>query len=152
MNGVYYWIRPAKTEDLDAIVKIEKKEFPSKSNPWDANHFKYYIKNPHAIVLVAANEKIIFGKTVGMIYNGHVKKGLQILDLSINRKFKRCGIGTELLEFVELLGEHFGCEYSALNVTWDNKPAIKMYERLGYRFVDNGKDEIRRMKKEFYIN
>lgn len=150
MERFYYWIRPAKIDDLDQIVEIEVKEFPptEKEEPWNADHFKHYIKNPYAMVLVAENPKLIVGKTVGLIYNGCVNRGLQILDLSVRRKFKRCGIGTGLLEFVEEFGKHLGCVYSALNVKYDNKAAVKIYERLGYKFIDNGKSELRRMKKE----
>ena len=147
---IYYWIRPAKNEDVKQLVKMEAVDFPptEKEIPWDTKDFKYYIDNFNALVLVADTEKQIIAKITGLIYNGHVNRGLQILDLAVHKKFKRCGIGSELLKTIEELSKHLGCTYAALNVKYNNHAAIKMYCNHGYKIIDKEINILQRMKKE----
>lgn len=148
-----YNIRLAVHNDIKQLAVLDKKAFPPnpEEDPWGESHYKYYIEHHHAFVILAEIKQEIIGKSVGMIYNGCVNKGLQILDLSVLSKYKRLGIGYELMWYLEALGKHLGCSYSSLNVMRKSKPALKLYKKLGYEFIsgqDLDKDNLLRMKKK----
>ena len=144
-------IRPATLDDVNQLVEIEKRSYTGTGeSPWEAHKFIYYIKNPYSFVLVSCKDKLILGKVVGIIYYGPYSTGLQILDLSVRPTYKKKGIGYALLNYLELLGNHLGCSYSALYVMRNNTAAINLYKKLGYEkincvFEKQGK---LRMKKE----
>jgi ribosomal protein S18 acetylase RimI-like enzyme len=76
--------------------------------------------------------------------------------ISIKKRFRRKGIGTALLFYVEALAKKQGFKNLVLEVEASNTPAVKSYEKFGFRkfsatpigrFVDGQKDDVWVMSK-----
>jgi len=67
-------------------------------------------------------------------YTGQIGKGdYYISNIGIFPKFRCIGCGTKLFERIEEEAKKVGSRRMVLDVETDNKKAIKLYERLGYR-------------------
>lgn len=51
-------------------------------------------------------------------------------------KFRNRGIGTALMERVDALAHEAGCSLSSVEVFEENRGAMRLYERLGYRVIE----------------
>lgn len=51
-------------------------------------------------------------------------------------KFRNRGIGTALMERVDALAREAGCSLSSVEVFEENRGAMRLYERLGYRVIE----------------
>ncbi len=64
--------------------------------------------------------------------------------LTVHPKFKRHGIGTQLLQHAEIIAKELGAQSVRLDTYVDNVPAISLYEKHGYVYcglVDLGLEE-----------
>ena len=84
-------------------------------------------------LLVAVKE----GRAVGSVSIGggrHQRKGsLRLFALDVGPAFRRNGVGTALVKAVEAIAAGRDLDEVNLEVTIDNKDAIRLYRRLGYR-------------------
>ena len=61
------------------------------------------------------------------------KKILEISNLGVEEKYRNKGIGTELLNFIKNKAIENNCTDLYLTVNEENKNAIKLYEKFGFR-------------------
>ena len=61
------------------------------------------------------------------------KGSLRLFSLDVGPAFRRKGVGTALVCAVEAIGTESGMDEGNLEVEIDNKDAIRLYRRLGYR-------------------
>jgi len=93
------------------------------------------------------------GKIVAMAWTriiagyGHIDNDTPELAISLLPEFKRKGIGTKLMEYLFELLRKRGYKQTSLSVHKEN-PAVKFYERLGYKIIDHTKHEDYLMMKE----
>ena len=84
-------------------------------------------------MLVAVQE----GRAVGSVSIGggsFQKEGsLRLFALDVGPAFQRNGVGTALINAVEVIADERGLDEANLEVEIDNKDAIRLYRRLGYR-------------------
>ena len=85
-------IRRAEFTDLDEILQIERESI----NSWSFNQFSQELKNSFAVFLVAECSGIIAGYIISWFVAGE----LQINSIAVESRFKRQGIGTDLLNSV----------------------------------------------------
>ena len=128
-------IRRMKPGDLEKVVEIERKTF---SEPWTYDSFEHSLESANDIYLVAEEDGEIAGYCGlwGVIDEG------QITNVAVAENHRKNGIGKQLL--LRLLEEARAKKYSVftLEVRVSNKPAIALYEQLG--FVKEG------IRKDFY--
>ena len=79
----------------------------------------------------------IDGKTVGSclctFYNNG-KANVMIIDsVEVDEKYRRRGIGAQLIERAIKLARKYGVDSIELNVNKDNIPAKKLYEKIGFK-------------------
>ncbi len=65
------------------------------------------------------------------------KNSLRLFALDVGPEFRRNGIGTALINTVEAIAHDRGLDKVNLEVETDNKDAIRLYRRLGYRICGN---------------
>jgi [ribosomal protein S18]-alanine N-acetyltransferase len=120
-------VRPARTEDLDRIVELEKTCF---SDPWPRELLAYELTHPGSILLVALPEE---GNPVsGYVSFRHALGEAELLRLGVDPAERRRGIARALVEpgLERLRLERV--EVCFLEVRENNTGAIALYERLGF--------------------
>ncbi len=119
----------AATElDLDAIDAIEQHSFKS---PWSRDTFRAELLRDWARLDVARLD----GQLVAFCNYWLVTTELHILALATHPDYRGRGIARQLLDHVLDVARQTGCSLATLEVRRSNVPAIKLYERAGYKTV-----------------
>ena len=131
-------IRPATLLDLDAILQIENDTFDS---PWTRDHFVYELQeNPFSFVFIAEEK----GYLVGYVDWWKTFEVGQLNNLAVVKALRGKGIGRTLLIDALQCMIKAGCQRSVLEVRISNKPAISLYQSMGF--------EKSHLKKQYYEN
>ena len=121
-------IEPMTKDDLDDVVGIERRIFPS---PWTHSQFKAEISNPFCHYLVAKVE----GKVIGYIGFVGVEDEGYITNIAVNNGIRRMGVGTLLLARVFEKAMESGVKRLLLDVRRSNLDAQRLYSRFGFAEV-----------------
>jgi len=124
-----------KDGDIDTVVALAMQGCLS---PWPRESFSSELANPLSIMKVAESN----GNVVGYVCASCVIDEGHILDLAVHYLYRRMGMASALMKEVLEEMEKYGCRRAYLEVRTSNRPAIRLYERLG--FVRNGK------RREYY--
>jgi [ribosomal protein S18]-alanine N-acetyltransferase len=119
---------PAGETDLDAIDEIEQHSFKA---PWPRDTFKAELLREWARLDVAR----IDGRLVGFCNYWLVTTELHILAIATHPDYRGRGIARQLLDHVLDVARETGCSLATLEVRRSNVPAIKLYERAGFKIV-----------------
>lgn len=128
-------IRSMSEADISAVVRLEQEAF---SDPWSEQSFRDSLKMESALFLVAEEEGAIAGYA-GMYL---ILDEGDITNVAVFQKWKRCGVGTKLLNALLAEAKRRGATAVTLEVRKGNTPAIALYEKVG--FVSAG------VRKNFY--
>lgn len=132
-----------RREHIPAICSIERRSY---SNPWSdpfiASEFEKDISFRPALFLN--------GELVGYSFNYVVADELHILNLAIHPRWRKMGLGAQLLEAILRGAAERGCSFGTLEVRVGNLVARRIYERFGFRpvsirrgyYSDNGEDAL----------
>ena len=127
--------------DLPAVLAIERRAF---TTPWSLAMFVLELSKPSGICLAASDD----GRLVGYLICSRYADVWHLMDIAVVPERRREGIATTLLaRMLELTGPDGRI---TLEVRPSNRPAIAMYERLGFRaagnrrryYHDNGEDAL----------
>jgi ribosomal-protein-alanine N-acetyltransferase len=134
-------IRKFRPEDLDAVWHVNAVSLPEHYPP--SFYLAIHEANPDLFLVSCVGEKIV-GYAMGRVERtplwtalfGGAKKRGHVISIAVLSEWRRRGIGSALM--VELLKgfKRVGCEEAFLEVRVSNKPAIRLYEKLGFRRVD----------------
>ncbi|TAL27214.1 MAG: N-acetyltransferase [Alphaproteobacteria bacterium] len=130
-------IRPATVADLDDIVNLEKKSFGDQA--WRREILRRYLQsgedNPTRVPIFVAFAKAANGETGFAGYTIGCRGGKDngmVLDLVVSPEFKGQHLGRALLEQVSESLKDAGASRLTLEVESTNKPAIRLYESVGF--------------------
>jgi ribosomal-protein-alanine N-acetyltransferase len=134
-------LRPLAYGDLPAVLAIERRSF---TTPWSLAMFVLELSKPSGICLAATHEDGLAGYLVCSRY----ADVWHLMNVAVEPRHRRRGIATSLLR--ELLATAGAGARYTLEVRTSNRPAIEMYERLGFRpaghrrgyYHDNGEDAL----------
>lgn len=128
-------IRALTFDDIDAVVKLDKKCF-GRHDAWHRGYFLYALVNPNAEYLIAELD----GKIVACAGAEIDSDAAEIETFAVAPDRQRQGIGSKL--FVNLLAavKMRGASVVYLEVRPSNAPAIRLYERFGFRLVSRIED------------
>jgi ribosomal-protein-alanine N-acetyltransferase len=134
-------IRRLAYSDLPAVLAIERRSF---TTPWSLAMFVLELSKPSGICLAATHE----GRLAGYLVCSRYADVWHLMNVAIEPRRRREGIATSLLR--ELLTTAGPSARYTLEVRTSNRPAIAMYERLGFRaaghrrgyYHDNGEDAV----------
>lgn len=131
-SGIFT-VRPMKKEDIDSVVAIENEIF---SIPWSAKSFLDACNEEYNIYLVCEMD----GGIVGYCGLWTVLGEGNITNMAVHKDYRQCGIGTALMEAMELLGKKMDVSIFFLEVRAGNIAAQKLYEKMGYREIGRRKN------------
>ncbi len=139
--GVGLELRRLAYADLPAVLAIERRSF---TTPWSLAMFVLELSKPSGICLAAT----IDGRLRAYLICSRYADVWHLMNVAVDPERRRAGIATSLLRrMVEIAGPE--ARYT-LEVRTSNRPAIAMYERLGFRaaghrrgyYHDNGEDAL----------
>ncbi len=121
--------RRALPADLDAVLAIEGSW--TTTPHWTRRQFEAEVRGPGSLFLVAEDGGGIAG--YGVLWK--VPPEAQLLNLAVDRKRARKGVGRELLQALSIMAKGGGCAVMTLEVSARNAPALTLYEKTGFRVV-----------------
>ena len=135
-------IRRLTYADLPQVIAIERRAFPA---PWSLAMFVLELSKPAGICLAATDGKAIVGYLICSRYD----TVWHVMNVAVDPQLQRKGIGSAMLEHLLAEVEDPRARYT-LEVRQSNAPAIRLYERLGFRaaglrrryYQDNGEDAL----------
>jgi len=140
-------IRRLTYADLPQVIAIERRAFPA---PWSLAMFVLELSKPAGVCLAAVEEKKILGYLICSRYD----VVWHVMNVAVDPVLQGKGIGSAMLArlFAELDATADGGQpsRSTLEVRRSNAPAIRLYERFGFRaagirrryYQDNGEDAV----------
>jgi [ribosomal protein S18]-alanine N-acetyltransferase len=138
-------VRQLSLRDLGAIERIERRTYPT---PWSRSMFAGELVKPSSVCLGAYEAET--GQLVGYLIVARYVDAWHIMNLAVEPAHQRRGIASMLLErlFERTAGDQR--RGYTLEVRVSNAPAIRLYERLGFRshgvrggyYTDNREDAL----------
>lgn len=121
-------LSPMERADLDAVVEIERRSFPT---PWSPGLFLHELKIPFSRTLLA---RLTNGtsRVVGYVCRWLVGDEMHILNLAVDPDHRRAGIGRMLVEHVLRDAAENGVRMVTLEVRRGNDAALELYGLLGF--------------------
>lgn len=118
----------ADKSHINSLLEIEYECFQNDCFKLSKDNFLYHIKKQNIFVFLCDN--IVAGYILILRY----KKSIRIYSIAVKNNYKNMGIGKKLCDYA--------IEYSKLNlknkvyleVRVSNFSAIKLYEKLGFKF------------------
>jgi ribosomal-protein-alanine N-acetyltransferase len=143
-------IRPAKKEDLPAILELEKICF--KEETFHKRQIKYLLLKARSLILVASHESNIVGSII-ILLRKHISNA-RIYSLNVHPSYRRTGIGSLLIDHSENLLAKMGYRNLTLEAGVNNIAARNLYTLKGFsvvrkieKYYKNGNDALRFIKK-----
>jgi len=135
-----YKIRNAIKNDISRVVYINRATLPEN---YPVFFFEDLLERYGKVFYVAESPS---GEVVGYVmcrvewkpgfFKKFIAKSLHIVSLAVLPEHRRRGLGYILMSYAMKSGfEEYGCRETYLEVRVSNKPAIKLYEKLGYRIA-----------------
>jgi len=123
----------AKLDNIDEMLKIEKKSFASH---WNRQTFldEFSADNGHYVV---SKEN---GRIVGYSGFRYVLDEGHITTLAVHPKFRKKGVGTKIIERLIADAKAKGLKKLFLEVRQSNSPAQKIYKRWGFKVIDRRRE------------
>lgn len=126
-------INKASSADVSAIEKIENQCF---SHPWSKESINTIISDKNSIVL-AYN---LNNNVVGYIGANCILDECYITNVAVLSQYRKNKVGTTLLNSLIEICTSKNFSFITLEVRKSNIPAIKLYEKLGFKKVGERKD------------
>ena len=122
-------IREAHPSDLAALVAIENQCFTS--DRLSCRSLRYFLAAPNATLLVAEGRHVIAGYSLVAFRKGSAIA--RLYSIAVDPAFRGRNLGQALLKASEKTARARGATLMHLEVRSRNRPAIALYEQLGYR-------------------
>ena len=121
-------LSPMASTDLDAVVEIERRSFPT---PWSPGLFLHELKIPFSRTTLA---RLANGTTrvVGYVCRWLVGDEMHVLNLAVDPDQRRAGIGRLLVEHVLRDAAANGVRLITLEVRRGNDAGVALYGRFGF--------------------
>lgn len=118
---------PMTEADLADVLEIEKSSFPT---PWSLRLFLSELENPLSRIILAKDRA---GKLLGYVCFRIIMDETHILNIAVNKLFRRKGIAKKLLEHIMKYAGERGAKIFLLEVRHLNTAALDLYKGLGFR-------------------
>jgi ribosomal-protein-alanine N-acetyltransferase len=124
-------IRRALTADLCALLALEN-SFPG--DQLQREHFRHLLTRARADVWLCVAADELAGNAI-VLYRAGSRRA-RLYSLVVAPWARGRGIARTLMETVKQAAAARGCNTMTLEVRCDNVPAISLYRKLGYRFIE----------------
>jgi ribosomal protein S18 acetylase RimI-like enzyme len=129
--GADLTVRPARAEDIPALVAIEEHSFPT--DRLSRRSFQYLLTKAHAISLVAEAASAPVGYVIVLLHAG--TSLARLYSIAVDPAWRGHGFGAALLAEAERRALDDGCAFMRLEVRPDNVAALAQYRGTGYREI-----------------
>lgn len=126
-------VRPMSPDDVKEVAKIEKEGF---SQPWSEKGFLDALKLEDNIILVAEEKGEILGYECTYV---SFDEG-EITNIAVRSTEKRKGTGSNLIKQLQQCAIEKGVKTIVLEVRVSNTPAIRLYEKMGFKNIGTRKN------------
>ena len=124
-------IRPARLQDLEALVAIENRSFDV--DRFSRRSFRYLLTKANAETLVYAEQERVLAYVM-LLFNTGTSLA-RLYSLAVDPELRGRGVGSVLIAAAEESAVAHDCIYLRLEVRQDNATAIRLYEKLGYKRI-----------------
>jgi [ribosomal protein S18]-alanine N-acetyltransferase len=118
-----------KKEDIDQVLAIEKASF---TMPWSRNLFLSEFRSPNVSMLMVALADVSVRSVIGYIVCWLVADEVHILNLAVERSFRRQGMAKSIVLAALRRAHQKGAKRAFLEVRISNTAAKKLYLALGF--------------------
>jgi len=150
MTGPRFHLREVSTDDLKALVKLEEAAFSN--DRLSRRSFRHWIASCKCAFLVATIDNTLAGYILVIYHSG--TRLARLYSIATDPRFRGRGIARRLIEAGEHAASDSGRFIMRLEVASDNRPAVALYESLGYQtfgsyrdYYDDHGDAIRMQKR-----
>ena len=119
-------IREMKADDVEIVSKIESEVF---SMPWSAKDFLEMVEADYACYYVAE----VDGEIAGCCGIRNIAGEGEITNVVVAPPYRKKGIALKMMEYMLERAAEVGIGDCTLEVRVSNQPAIRLYERLGFK-------------------
>ncbi len=133
-----------KLEHIPAVARLEQENF---SLPWSERVLESELSNPLALWLVALDD----GCVVGYVGAQIVPDEADMMNLAVDEKYRRMGIGKALVELLVEKLQARSVRSLTLEVRVSNLPAVALYEGLGFGTVGRRPNYYQKPKEDALI-
>ncbi len=140
-------IRRVRIDDISTIVEIEKNSYP---DPWSEKMFERELQLEFSNFFVAIEDREI----AGYMCLWRVSDEGHLTNITVKECFQKKGLGSKLMRYIIDYAKKLKIKEIFLEVRASNFPALKFYEKFGFRKIDvrkkyyNKTDDAIVMKKE----
>ncbi len=129
LQGSRIRISPMQFSDIEEVVKIERRIFPS---PWSIEIFEEQLNRTDCAFyfVVKVDDKIV--GYAGIIFTGD--EG-HITNVAVNENYRRRKIGSALLLRLIEMAQDKRSRHLFLELRKSNKVALKFYEKFGFQIL-----------------
>lgn len=144
-------IRKAKKEDENRIkelfIEMLQAIYPHQNvcGYKDGYLDKFFENRGDFICVAEANGSVIAYLSIEVHHES--EDFIYLDDLSVSEQYRGNGIGTELIKTAQKFAEEIAMPAIVLHAEKTNTEAIKLYERLGYRMMEEENTRLRMVKK-----
>lgn len=124
-----YSIRPARVDDLDALLALERSAFTT--DHLSRRQYRQHLHSSTALVLAAVDRDGLLGKAV--VFYRRASDIARLYSIAVGARARGRGVAKALLAAVEVASRKRGCGRLRLEVRQDNTAAIALYEHFGFR-------------------
>ncbi|MGA8871179.1 MAG: ribosomal protein S18-alanine N-acetyltransferase [Candidatus Acidiferrales bacterium] len=121
-------IRPIESRDINTILAIQQAS-PEVAQ-WTARDYARVVEGEMAGWVAEEN-----GGVAGFLTARRAASDLEILNFAVRLDVRRRGLGTSLLREAIAWAASFHAENAFLEVRTSNSPALRFYERYGFRLA-----------------
>ncbi len=121
-------ILPMQALHLPQVLEIERRAYPF---PWSENIFKDCLKAGYSAWVFMA----VDGTIGGYALMSMAVDEAHVLNLCVDPLHQRCGYGHKLLKHLMKLARAAQATIVLLEVRKSNRPAIKLYESMGFQRI-----------------
>ena len=113
------------------------------TNPKLYNAIKNFGNKPHDYCLVAEVDYKVVGAVWASIAEeyGYINDNTPSLSISLYKKYRNVGIGSELLRQMLKYLKSAGYKQVSLGVSKENSHALHIYKKIGFEIIGDGDDE-----------
>ena len=116
---------------LDSVLEIERESNPY---PWTARNFSDCIEKGYYSMVLEDNERL-----VGFAIMAISSEESHLLNIGVNKDFRRSGFGEKILKKMIIAAEVMGSKKIILEVRVSNKIAYRLYKKLGFHEIGERK-------------
>jgi ribosomal protein S18 acetylase RimI-like enzyme len=154
VSPLTFRFRAPHPADLDTLLDMERRSFTT--DLLSPRQMRHWIAARHrTFVVCECTDKDRCGQIAGylLIFYRMNSHHARLYSIVIDETFRGYGLARQLLARGEAAARKEGCTSMRLEVSPDNKPAIGLYEALGYKhfgmyteFYEDGGDALRMEK------